>query len=48
VGLPGGADDRPGPVGARARLAALKPDELTAIVHHAAAFDYEEIGSRFK
>jgi RNA polymerase sigma factor (sigma-70 family) len=32
---------------ARARLAALKPDERTAIVHHAAGFDYAEIGRRF-
>jgi RNA polymerase sigma factor (sigma-70 family) len=32
---------------ARARLATLKPDERTAIVHHAAGFDYAEIGRRF-
>jgi RNA polymerase sigma factor (sigma-70 family) len=32
---------------ARRRLAALKPDERTAIVHHAAGFDYGEIGRRF-
>jgi RNA polymerase sigma factor (sigma-70 family) len=31
---------------ARARLAALKPDERTAILHHAAGFDYGEIGRR--
>jgi RNA polymerase sigma factor (sigma-70 family) len=31
---------------ARARLAALKPDERTAIVQHAAGFDYAEIGRR--
>jgi RNA polymerase sigma factor (sigma-70 family) len=31
---------------ARRRLAALKPDECTAIVHHAAGFDYAEIGRR--
>jgi RNA polymerase sigma factor (sigma-70 family) len=31
---------------ARLRLAALKPDERTAIVHHAAGFDYAEIGRR--
>jgi RNA polymerase sigma factor (sigma-70 family) len=29
---------------ARRRLARLKPDERTAIVHHAAGFDYGEIG----
>jgi RNA polymerase sigma factor (sigma-70 family) len=33
---------------ARRRLAALKPDERTAIVHHAAGFDYAEIGGRFQ
>jgi DNA-directed RNA polymerase specialized sigma24 family protein len=32
---------------ARARLVALKPDERTAIVHHAAGLDYAEIGRRF-
>jgi RNA polymerase sigma factor (sigma-70 family) len=32
---------------ARRRLARLKADERTAIVHHAAGFDYAEIGRRF-
>ena len=32
---------------ARRRLARLKPDERTAIVHHAAGYDYAEIGGRF-
>jgi DNA-directed RNA polymerase specialized sigma24 family protein len=32
---------------ARRRLAPLKPDERTAILHHAAGFDYAEIGRRF-
>jgi RNA polymerase sigma factor (sigma-70 family) len=31
---------------ARRRLARLKPDERSAIVHHAAGFDYAEIGRR--
>jgi RNA polymerase sigma factor (sigma-70 family) len=31
---------------ARRRLARLKPDERTAIVNHAAGFDYGEIGRR--
>jgi RNA polymerase sigma factor (sigma-70 family) len=31
---------------ARRLLARLKPDERTAIVHHAAGFDYSEIGRR--
>jgi RNA polymerase sigma factor (sigma-70 family) len=31
---------------ARTRLAALKPDERTAIVLHAAGYDYGEIGDR--